>query len=312
MYIAIDGGGTKTEYLLLDEFFQIKDRFLGKCVNHDFLPDGWEGTGKELKNGIFTLLEKNGLQIEELRDVTAGLSGIDTRIDQQRIETCMKKIGVPDFAVCNDGFLPVMAECRDGWGIAYNCGTGVCCAGIDEKKNRVKTAGLDEWSGDAGGGSWIALHMFRQVYGDLFYQQKETPFAQKYMEKLQLRTKEDFLDSIFQIRYPREYPQVQKQVIQLLFELLEEGDEEANFIADKMLQCAYVNIRAVIEGLDFSEKKIPLVLTGSIHTKAANQEYLRRLYAGLQNMTEHSLSIQMAQRAPVYGAVRWLEERNKI
>ena len=95
---------------------------------------------------------------------------------------------------------------------------------------------------DAGGGSWIALHMFRQVYGDLFYQQKETPFAQKYMKKLQLRTKEDFLDSIFQIRYPREYPQVQKQVIQLLFELLEEGDEEANFIADKMLQCAYVNI----------------------------------------------------------------------
>ena len=81
-------------------------------MNHDFLPDGWEGTGKELKNGIFTLLEKNGLQIEDLRDVTAGLSGIDTRLDQQRIETCMKKIGVPDFAVCNDGFLPVMAECR--------------------------------------------------------------------------------------------------------------------------------------------------------------------------------------------------------
>ena len=73
--------------------------------------------------------------------------------------------------------------------------------------------------------------------------------------------------------------------------------------------CQY---RAVIEGLDFSEKKIPLVLTGSIHTKAANQEYLRRLYTGLQNMAEHSLSIQMAQRAPVYGAVRWLEERNKI
>ena len=29
MYIAIDGGGTKTEYLLLDKHFQVVDYYLG-------------------------------------------------------------------------------------------------------------------------------------------------------------------------------------------------------------------------------------------------------------------------------------------
>ena len=31
MYIAIDGGGTKTEYLLLDKHFQVVDHYLGRC-----------------------------------------------------------------------------------------------------------------------------------------------------------------------------------------------------------------------------------------------------------------------------------------
>ena len=31
MYLAIDGGGTKTEYLLLDEAFRTAGRYLGGC-----------------------------------------------------------------------------------------------------------------------------------------------------------------------------------------------------------------------------------------------------------------------------------------
>ena len=41
MYIAIDGGGTKTEYLLLDKHFQVVDHYLGGCLNHDLLGNGW-------------------------------------------------------------------------------------------------------------------------------------------------------------------------------------------------------------------------------------------------------------------------------
>lgn len=309
MYIAIDGGGTKTEYLLLDEHFEVRERYLGACVNHDFLPDGWEGTFGELRGGISTLLEKGRLGIEDVEDVTAGLAGIDTRIDQRQMETCMKRIGLKRFAVCNDGFLSVLAECPGGWGIAYNCGTGVCCAGIDEKQNRVKTAGLDEWSGDAGGGNWIVQQVFRQVYSDLVYWRMRTPFAQRYMEELKLETEEDVVDSLSLLRYPADHPELQIKVIRLLFELLDSGDAEAVSLTDRMLQCAYANVLAVIKGLEFPQSEIPLVLTGSIHTKAASREYLRRLGEVLQKAADNRLKIHMASKAPVWGAVQWLRER---
>lgn len=311
MYIAIDGGGTKTEYILLNEQFDVMERYLGGCINHDFLSNGWEGTQAELRNGINALLDKKALQITDIKDVTAGLSGIDTRSDQQCIEQCIKKIGIQNFAVCNDGFLPVMAECSDGWGIAYNCGTGVCCVAIDEKNNRRKTAGLDEWSGDAGGGSWIVTQVFKQIYKELFFQKKETPFAQKYKQMLQLETDADFVDSMSMLKQPSKYPELQKMVIQFLFQQFHSGEKEALLIVKEMLQCASNNICAIMQGLEFSHQAVPLILTGSIHTKAANSEYLHLLNETLQKAADNRLEIRMAEKPPVWGAVEWLKRRNK-
>lgn len=310
MYIAIDGGGTKTEYLLLNVQFEIIERYLGGCVNHDFLPNGWEGTMAELRNGITVLLGRRNLQISEVKDVTAGLSGIDTGLDQQCIERCMAELGIQKFAVCNDGFLSIMAECPDGWGIAYNCGTGVCCAAIDEKNNRMKMAGLDDWSGDAGGGTWIVMEVFRQIYKDLFFRREETSFAKKYMQMLGLKTDADFVDSWSRLKEPSKYPELQKMIIHFLFEQFEAGEEEADLIVNKMLQCASDNIHAVIKGLEFSHSVIPLVLSGSIHTKAANRKYLCSLNERLKKLTDNRLNICIAEKAPVWGAVQWLKNRN--
>ena len=80
MYLAIDGGGTKTEYLLLDEQFREKAHFLGGCINHDFLPDGWQGTRREIENGIARLAEQCAGAEERIQDVVVGASGIDTAV----------------------------------------------------------------------------------------------------------------------------------------------------------------------------------------------------------------------------------------
>lgn len=312
MYIAIDGGGTKTEYLLLDEQFQVVKRHLGGCVNHDFLQDGWDGTRKELWSGITALLDGQESRVTEIKDLTAGLSGIDICLDQQCIDQCMAELGLRKFSVCNDGFLSVMAECPEGWGIAYNCGTGVCCVAIDEKNTQVKTAGLDEWSGDAGGGNWIVMQVYRQVYRDLFYRRETTAFAEAYQRELGVGTETDFVDFLSQVKQSAKYPELQKQIIRLFFEQFQAGDEEALRIGEKMLRCAVDNVEAVMERLEFLEPKIPLILTGSIHTKVANEVYLERLKAELQKGAGGRLEIQMAGKAPVYGAVRWLKRRNRF
>lgn len=75
MYIAIDGGGTKTEYLLLDKHFQVVDHYLGGCLNHDLLGNGWADVSLALKASIDVLLERNGLTVSDIEAVAAGISG---------------------------------------------------------------------------------------------------------------------------------------------------------------------------------------------------------------------------------------------
>ena len=61
MYIAIDGGGTKTEYLLLDKHFQVVDHYLGGCLNHDLLGNGWADVSLALKASIYGVIQSLGI-----------------------------------------------------------------------------------------------------------------------------------------------------------------------------------------------------------------------------------------------------------
>lgn len=303
MYLAIDGGGTKTEYLLLDEGFRTVERHLGGCVNHDFLADGWEGTKRELQRGVEAVLAKTGLGIFAVKNVVAGLSGVDNSRDRERMEEIFRAIGFTEFLVCNDGFLTVWAECPEGVGIAYNCGTGVCCAGIDEAGSMEKMAGLDEWSGDAGGGIWIVQNVFRLVYRSTILYREETPLAAAYKRKFLLVTEDAVLNSWNMLKDPAAYPEWSKDVIGLFFARLEAGDKEVWELARQMALCAAENVKAVMERLSFFKEPVTVVLTGSVHTKAANETYLALLEERMREEITVPFRLVMASRPPVEGAV---------
>ena len=303
MYLAIDGGGTKTEYLLLDEAFRTAGRYLGGCVNHDFLADGWEGTRRELQRGTEAVLAGTGMKISDIRYAAAGLSGVDNGKDQEQMEEIFREIGFAEYFVCNDGFLAVWAACPAGVGIAYNCGTGVCCAGIDEAGGMEKTAGLDEWSGDAGGGIWIVQNVFRLVYRSVVYAGEETSLAAAYKRKFSLETEEDILNSWNMLKDPAGYPEWSKEVITLFFAQLEEGDQEVWQLARQMALCAAENIGAIMERLVFSTVPVTVALTGSVLTKAANETYLTLLKEKIGEAAGVPFRLVAASKPPVEGAL---------
>ena len=308
MYLAIDGGGTKTEYLLLDEDFRMLERYFGGCVNHDFLADGWEGTKRELQRGTKAVLDRQHLEISDIKNVAAGLSGVDNGKDQEQMDKIFREIGFERFLVCNDGFLAVWAECPGGVGVAYNCGTAVCCAGVDQAGGMEKTAGFDEWSGDAGGGNWIVQNVFRLVYRSAILDRKETAFTAAYKKRFGLKTEEDILNSWNMLKDPVTYPECSRDAIGLFFEQLEEGEEGAELLARQMIHCAVRNIRAVMQRLTFSEEPVSVILTGSIHTKAANQVYLERLERRMREEIRVPFTLDLASKPPVEGAVRRLKQ----
>lgn len=311
MYLAIDGGGTKTEYLLLDERFREKGHFLGGCINHDFLPDGWQGTRREIENGIARLAEQCAGAEERIQDVVVGASGIDTAVDQRMLEQILEDLKIPQYLVCNDGYLPVKASARGGMGVAYNCGTGVCCAGIDRDGRLVNVAGLDEWSDDAGSGRWIVLSMFQKVYASAIRKEQETGLVRTFREEFSAWSKEDILNLYTKFRDPIGYPQEAVQMIALFFGLLEKGDPDAVELAHRMSVCAAENIGYVIEHLNFpANESVQVVLTGSIHTKAAGQRYFEMLEKQIAVPGGRKAELKLSEEKPIRGAAEWLRERH--
>lgn len=314
MYIAIDGGGTKTEYLLLDKNFQVTDRYLGGCLNHDFLGKGWEDVQRLLRDSLDALLGRNSLTISDIQDVAGGISGLDTSEDQKHMDACFSRIGFSRFLAMNDGYLPIWAENPAGWGVSLNCGTGMCCAAIDELGNKIKLAGMDEWSGDAGGGNWIVMHMYRKVYEDLILKYSRTPLVEAYMERLSLSGKEDFINSWAALKSvdDPESRELHQKIIQLFFALFQRYNPETEVLANRMVKCAAYTIDAAVRNLQFSHEKIPVYFSGSILTKAAPEEYLSLLRKSLGCICQGKLDVKMCDRRPVEGAVQMLRMRKNI
>ena len=309
MYIAIDGGGTKTEYLLLDRHFQVVDHYLGGCLNHDLLGNGWADVSLALKASIDVLLKRNGLTISDIEAAAAGISGLDTARDQQQAEACFSSAGISRFLAINDGYLPIAAENPAAWGVSLNCGTGMCCAAIDPSGNQIKLAGMDDWSGDAGGGNWIVVHMYRKVYESLILKDVGTPLVLEYMKAMKLGSKVDFINSWSDLKDgdSAACKEMHRRIIQLFFELFERSNPEAQSLAEKMIKCAVYTVDAAVRELDFSCEKIPVYLSGSILTKAASSGYLSMLKEALSCICQGKLEVCICRKRPVDGAVRLLK-----
>ena len=309
VYLAIDGGGTKTEYLLLNDAFEQVDTLLGGGTNHERLPDGYEGVFRELSASISLLLGRNGLTPAAIRDTVAGLSGADNSAQVEALEALFRRLGLPSVLVCNDGYLPLRAEC--GIGMAYNCGTGVCCTAIDSRDRMTKIGGLDEWSEDAGGGVWLLQQVFRSVYDEAVLSLGHTVLTPIYAERLgipEARLREALDESLQRVKAE---PSLQRALIAGFFEAYIRRDAAATAIAGRMIARAADYLDAAYRASVFDEAPVRIVLAGSILLKAAPPAFLDALKAEVERRIGTRAEWIPLAHTPAHGAAQWIRLRAK-
>lgn len=308
IYIAIDGGGTKTEYLLLNEAFEPVDSIIGGATNHERLPDGYDGVARAFRESIYALLARNGLTPQAVCAVAGGIAGADCIKQAQKLEQLLREAGFARAHVCNDGFLPVMAECSGAAGIAYNCGTGVCCTAMDPQGKMTKIGGLDEWSDDAGGGVWILQKLFAAVYEDVMLGGRKTSLTQAYLKALNIRPEQimaELDESLMTLKCDAE---IQRQMIAAVFQAYEAGDEAACAICDRMIERAADYIAAAYRHSQFGGRALEIVMSGSVLLKAATPRFLDAMKAAVELRVGQRILWLTPQRTPVYGAAAWLKK----
>lgn len=299
MYLAVDGGGTKTHYVLVSNSFEPIDQYTGGSTNYERLDGNPKSLLPEISDSTQVLLSRNHLHVSDIISVVAGMSGADSQKQADAIGEVFQRAGFHNVRIFNDGFLPVMANCSSMSGINLNCGTGVCCAAIDLEGKTKKVGGLDEWSSDAGGGYWLLQKVFTSIYNEVVLHKSPTIMTLLCTPGMNSDQLCEYLNDLKSDR------ELQKQWVQHFFSAYDSGDASAVEIANEIITRCTDYIAAVSTDMNFAEE-VPIILEGSVLKKAATLRFLQELKSHVESSISKKIIWLKPESDPVYGAVNWI------
>ena len=303
-YIGVDGGGTKTAFALFDENKKMLDTVTGPGSNHENLEGSFDAASEIIWNGLNDLCTKAGIALNKISFTLMGLAGIDHQYQYEIMCLKLREKGLENFEIFNDGFIVVKAGSESGSAVGYNCGTGVCCNGIDEQGNKLQLAGLGDFSGDISGGGNIVIKAFELVYNELFLGLEKTLITDMVMKEFGFDKREDVLGLIEKIEGENGDDYI-RAMVGFFFEAAKQGDKPALAYCERMAERGAQLIAALSRELDFGDE-VEVVLSGSINVKLDNKAYLDMLLSKAEAMSGKKLKFIKLTQPPVTGCINWI------
>ncbi|HBP37289.1 MAG TPA: hypothetical protein DD640_00795 [Clostridiales bacterium] len=155
LFLGIDGGGTKTLFLLTDGEGAILS--FKKLDGVDFNQIGADNISRKLQGGTADVLRQAGVTCHDLAAVCAGLPYLDESAEWSR--QCPQILaemfpGIP--ALClNDSVVALYGALGLQPGINLVAGTGSIACGRDRNNNLARSGGWNEHISDEGSCYWL-------------------------------------------------------------------------------------------------------------------------------------------------------------
>ena len=303
--LGVDGGNSKTDYLLHGEDGRLVGHLRGGTCSHERL--GLEGAYEEMDARIAALLSTANIRRKEVAAAAFGLAGVDQTSQKHSLEAVVRRMGFENSIVMNDSFLGIKAGSETGTGICSINGTGTAAGGIDSRGTWVQVGGYGETvSGDMAGGSYIARRTLGAAYDAAYRFGKQTELLPRMVALLGCGSAENFHEAV-SVEYLEGRKTSALSILRELFAACDAGDgvavdivrEVADALARSAAGCA---VRLVFEGA------VPVVLIGSVWTKGRHplmmDEFARRFEQYAQKRAElHILVVP-----PAAGSVIWALE----
>ena len=160
--VGVDGGGTKTEAVILDA----RDQVLGQGIAGPSNPlrIGIANAAAAVREAIDKACADGHVRREDIIAAQVGLAGARRLELSLRMREALSNLGIPDVQVCGDADIALYGVTANGGpGVIVIAGTGSVCCGINARGRRVWAGGWGPLAGDEGGGSWIARRALRAI-----------------------------------------------------------------------------------------------------------------------------------------------------
>lgn len=258
-FLGIDGGGTKTKVVVIDDQDQIIYEGSSGPSSIDTV------TNEETLNSFKTALNPFYIKYQNItfESIFCGLGGIVDEDDYHHVESLLKNLnGVNDSTYIrarNDMENALYSGLCFDEGMTLICGTGMVAYGKDTFENTHKAGGWGYKEGDLGSGYDLGMRALRHVIKAYDGRQSQDEFSKDIADQIGLKKANDFVDIMDQYYLNRTW-------IASLSPLVTKHANLGNVYAKEMIDLATdelaLSVRAVFNNLRLKEKV--LVIVGSL------------------------------------------------
>lgn len=261
IFLGVDGGGTKTQAILLDE-------------NRKIIGEGFSGASNPLRVGIETALANIFTAIENACDqanrsrsdisaIVCGLAGV-RREDLRR--TIQRRISqnyrIKSVEVTTDAEIALYGVNLGKTALVLIAGTGSVCLGINEKGGKATAGGWGPLAGDEGGGAGISRRALQAIAKASDGRGKMTVLSKYAVDYFRALSADDLTVAIYS-------PQMDNaRIAGFAFFVVKAAQDDNDEIAIEILKEAGYELglaaNAVIKKLNLNRTKFPVGYVGSV------------------------------------------------
>jgi N-acetylglucosamine kinase-like BadF-type ATPase len=294
-FIGVDGGGSKTAALVIDESGHPLGRGLAGGSNH--LRVGIETATRNIERAVNIALVEAGIAIRNVEYAYCGIAGADHPAHHQRVVDALK-IFFPhgNFIVDTDARIALTGAIGFGSGVVVISGTGSVAFGRNSDGKEARSGGWGPTIGDEGSGYAIARDGLSAIVRAHDGRGKQTKMTEMLCYDYDMCSPEDLPRFVYATTtHADDIARYGKLVI----EAARQGDEVASEILDRAGRELGETVLAVARRLDICASEFPVAYVGgAFHAGDLLLDPLRRVL--LREAPKATLITP--KQAPVEGA----------
>jgi N-acetylglucosamine kinase-like BadF-type ATPase len=255
LFLGVDGGGTKTAALLVDENGQVMGA--GSAGGSNYHSLGMDAAFPNVRLAV-----EEALQGRTPDAVCFSMAGADLPHDFRALHARLDTLGLPSYTLRNDLMGALRAGCRYPYGVGVVCGTGFNAGGVGKDGREFRFPAMGLLTGDIPGARRLATRAIGTAFRSWDGRNPPTLLADMILKHFNVP---DFETLAIQLGDGTLNDEHIKSVVPLIFEATEAGDFQARqMIYEQGIEIGLA-ANAVLRRLDFVESDVDVVLGGSVY-----------------------------------------------
>lgn len=270
--LGIDGGGSKTVCVLMDDFRQVLGRGESSASNYQTI--GIEATLQSLQLAIQNAVEAAIItNTVNIKAICLGLAGVGRAADIEVAKCLVGELQNHKFlpitwvlqpsniVICNDALIALVGGIGQPVGIVVAVGTGSIFFGRNHQGHTKRVGGWGYILGDEGSAYKIAVAGMNAALKSYDGREMSTSLVKSLKQHLELKSIEDLIELIYQQGWGVKKIAALAPIVDLA---AASGDIVANKIIDDAVKELVKATSTVIEAIFTADSVLEVVTTGSV------------------------------------------------